>query len=288
MENESAAAPVRRRHRRVSKGRAVFGDILIVLAVLLGVYLYVMMTRRIETVGFPDLYRSVLRRELVVCGVFLLLALDIRFKFFTIIPYAPLQFVGVLLRIAVAAASVVVLLLALRVDITGLVHSRAVQPDRVIVLGMALENGEPTRDLICRVDAAEAYGLEHPDARLYLTGGKTTPGAPSEAEVMRSLLRERGFPALRIRTETKATSTVENFRNVSRMIDPSAPVLVVTSNYHMARALRIAREAGFTAAKGLPARSDPLWYGVNVMWEVNAELSRLTNVATAYFSGLFG
>jgi uncharacterized SAM-binding protein YcdF (DUF218 family) len=70
------------------------------------------------------------------------------------------------------------------------------------------------------------------------------------------------------------------------MVDVSMPVLVVSSNYHMARALRNAREAGFSAAKGLPARSDPLWNGANVMWEVISELDHLSIVSRIYFSGL--
>ncbi len=286
MENENTAAPVQHRHRKVSKSRAVFGDVLIVLTVLFTIYLFVMMKRRIETVAFGAVFERGLSRELILCGIFLLFALDIRFGLFTLIPIAPLKFFGVILRIAVAAVSLFVLVLGVRVIVVGAFHSRAVQPDRVIVLGMALENGEPNKDLLGRVDAALAYGTEHPDATLYVTGGNTAPGFPSEARVMRDLLVERGFPARRIRIESRATSTVENFRNVAKMVDVSMPVLVVSSNYHMARALRNAREAGFSAAKGLPARSDPLWYGANVMWEVISELDHLSIVSRIYFSGL--
>ena len=61
------------------------------------------------------------------------------------------------------------------------------------------------------------------------------------------------------------------------MIDPDEPVLLVSSNYHMGRALKAAKSAGFTHVIRKPAPSAPLYYGSNVMWEVIMELNSLVS-----------
>jgi hypothetical protein len=49
----------------------------------------------------------------------------------------------------------------------------------------------------------------------------------------------------------------------------------ISSNYHMGRAIRMAREAGFADPLRVPAPSEPLYYGANVMWEVIMELNAM-------------
>ena len=60
------------------------------------------------------------------------------------------------------------------------------------------------------------------------------------------------------------------------MIDPAAPVVLISSNYHMDRAVRTARNAGFTKILRMPAPSSFLYFGANVMGEVILELNELT------------
>jgi uncharacterized SAM-binding protein YcdF (DUF218 family) len=60
------------------------------------------------------------------------------------------------------------------------------------------------------------------------------------------------------------------------MIDPSRPVVLISSDYHMDRAVRTAREAGFTRVLRLPAPSAFLSFGANVMWEVIMEVNERT------------
>lgn len=43
--------------------------------------------------------------------------------------------------------------------------------DQAIVLGLALENGKPTDDLLARLNTAQSYLAQYPDAQLILTGG---------------------------------------------------------------------------------------------------------------------
>ena len=73
-------------------------------------------------------------------------------------------------------------------------------------------------------------------------------------------------------------STRENFRNTAQLIDPSRPVVFISSDYHMDRAVSMAKEAGVTQVMRLPAPSDPIRYGANVMWEVILEINEPKSV----------
>ena len=90
---------------------------------------------------------------------------------------------------------------------------------------------------------------------------------------MHDILTGRGVAEEKLHLEDQAHSTKENFKNTARMIDPNEPVVLITSNYHMDRAARTAKSAGFANVLRLPAPSSLLHYGANVMWEVVLELN---------------
>ena len=60
------------------------------------------------------------------------------------------------------------------------------------------------------------------------------------------------------------------------MTDPNEPVVLITSDYHMDRAVQTAAGAGFTRVMRLPAPSSPVHFGANVLWEAILELNELT------------
>lgn len=74
---------------------------------------------------------------------------------------------------------------------------------------------------------------------LALHGGPPT----TEADAMRVFLIDLGVPADAITDEGKALNTIENIRNV-RAIVGKGRVALVTSAYHMPRALQLAARAG--------------------------------------------
>ena len=260
--------------RKADKARRIIGDILIALVVLFTVYLCVIMIHRIQTVVLKDTYRTIFRNELILCGVLLLFSLDLRFLFFTKSRFKAVKIIGWVFR------SIVILLTAAIVFLTGkiLVGSMirtAGEAENAVVLGMALENGEPTKDLVYRLDTAQRYLSEHPDAVLILTGGNPDDSGRTEAAVMKDLLTERGVPEDRMILEDEAATTRDNFLNAAKIIDPAGAVVFISSNYHMDRAVSMAKEAGFESVMRLPAPSDPLRYGANVMWEVILEINEL-------------
>ncbi len=49
------------------------------------------------------------------------------------------------------------------------------------MLGLALENGKPTPDLLARLDTARKYLERYPETRLILTGGNAAEPGRTEA-----------------------------------------------------------------------------------------------------------
>lgn len=260
---------------RSGKPGRIIGDILIALTVMFTVYLCVIMTHRINTVVLKDSYVKIFRYERIVCAFLLLFALDVRFGFFTKTQAVPLKVLGWMLRTLVVLVVCVILFFSGRIIAGGFIRT-AGEAKTALVLGLALENGKPTDDLLSRLDTAQRYLEEHPDAALILTGGNPDAAGKTEAAVMRDILVERGVPEEKLLLEDQAETTKENFRNARRMTDLDAPVVLITSDYHMDRAVRTAKAAGFKDVLRLPAPSSALFFGANVLWEVILELNELT------------
>lgn len=124
----------------------------------------------------------------------------------------------------------------------------------IVVLGGGISPARPPEqplpDLTENADriwhAARLYrrGLA---PRIIVSGGSflARHGGPSttEAEAMRVFLLDLGVPSDAIVDEPGALNTVENIRNVRAMIGDGL-VALVTSAYHMPRALQIAARAG--------------------------------------------
>lgn len=233
------------------------------------------MLHKINTVVLADTYRNIFHYELLLCGILLVCALDFRFGFFTWPRSALLRIPGWILRIAAIAFSLTAVFFFGKV-IAGSMINTADEAENVLVLGMALENGKPTKDLLYRIETAADYWEEHPQTTLILTGGNPDKSGLTEAGVMRDLLTERGIPEESMILEDRAASTRENFINSANYLNPEEPVILISSNYHMDRAIRMAGEAGFTDVQRLPALSDPLYFGANVMWEVILDINELS------------
>ncbi|MBQ2991760.1 MAG: YdcF family protein [Clostridia bacterium] len=127
--------------------------------------------------------------------------------------------------------------------------------DAILLLGLQLdENDQPLEELKVRVKAA---------AQLYATGacpviiacGGTTPGhSVSETDVMACLLMQEGVPDEAIIRENESQDTIGNMRFAAKRMGGAKGrrVYVVTSDYHVRRAVMTARRVGFKA-KGFPA-----------------------------------
>ena len=126
----------------------------------------------------------------------------------------------------------------------------------IILLGAKLENGEATREMADRCACAfQRYRLL-PKARILACGGITDGSGVSEASVMKRLLTGRGVPDEDIIIEDKSRMTAENIVNALKILSESErqSLLLVTSDYHMARAQLTLRRFGAHAI-GCPVRT---------------------------------
>lgn len=262
------------RRNHSSAVRRIIGDILLAAVVFLIADVAFVMPARINAVVLKADYLKVFRYEIILCVILLLFALDIRFHLFSGWKPAILRILGWILRTVIILASAVIIFFCGKVIIGGMINT-AGQADHAIVLGLALENGEPAPDLLARLDTARAYMEKYPEARLILTGGNADGSGRTEADVMHDILTGQGVPEDRLILEDRAKSTKENFRNIAAIVSAEAPVVMISSNYHMDRAVRTASENGFSHVMRLPAPSGLLAYGANMLSEVVLDLNSL-------------
>lgn len=119
--------------------------------------------------------------------------------------------------------------------------------DCLIVLGAKLHpDGSMSRSLEGRCEAAlQAY--KEGVAPLLIACGGQIKGTPcSEAEAMRAYLMRAGIPGEKILLEDRSVNTYENLRNTRKIMDEKGlrTAALVTSDYHVERALWLARGVG--------------------------------------------
>ena len=127
----------------------------------------------------------------------------------------------------------------------------------LVVLGGYIVDGAPCRTVRQRLEVAERLWQESPARRLVLTGGPTTDGTTTEAEAMARWLIERGtVSADALLLEPRARNTEENLEFSQALLAAhglsSRQFCIVTSDYHLYRALWYARNLGIDAV-GAPA-----------------------------------
>ena len=158
--------------------------------------------------------------------------------------------------------------------------------DYVIVLGAKVEEGRISNSLQKRLDKAMEYSRRNPDTILILSGGQGEDEPASEASVMYEYLKSNGIPEKQMIIEDQSASTVENIAyskviidrlegEKSRNMEPSlhkapGPFMVaedkpvqtgiLTSNFHVYRAVQIGKKRGIRELYGISARSDAVLF----------------------------
>lgn len=145
--------------------------------------------------------------------------------------------------------------------VEGMVFSRvgAKAPegaDYMIVLGAQWKSTGPSYMLRQRLDKAVEYLKDNPDTIVIVSGGQGANEPISEAEGMAGYLEAAGIGPERIRKEDKSTSTDENLDFSAKFLDKEKDsVVLVTSNYHVFRSLKLAEKKGYEEVEGLAADS---------------------------------
>ena len=169
-------------------------------------------------------------------------------------------------------------------------------PTGFIILGGAIDpDTSAARHDIALTDAAERLSVvpelarRYPAARIIYTGGNGSLfGGPPEATYAAQLLASFGIPPKRIETEARSRNTLENaiYTKALAAPKPGERWVMITSAFHMPRAMAAFRAAGF-AVEAYPVD----WQtgeGTALLWPFRSFVDGLssTDTVTREFLGL--
>lgn len=130
--------------------------------------------------------------------------------------------------------------------------------DYIIVLGAGVNGERITPLLAARIDKGIELLGQNPDAVLIMSGGKGPGENVAEAEAMAGYAQENGVSTEQIMVEGKSRSTRENLLySRELMVKESPRVIIVTTAYHVFRALLLAKQQGL-ACVGVGLKTK--WY----------------------------
>ena len=131
--------------------------------------------------------------------------------------------------------------------------------DAIVILGAQVKaDGTPSVQLQWRMDTAYELWQEHPC--LIVTCGAQGSDEPApEGEVMRDYLLEKGVPDDQILVDSTSVNTKQNLQNAAELLKGTGTekIAIVTSDYHLPRAMALAEDMGLTATgKGSPTKAE--------------------------------
>lgn len=155
--------------------------------------------------------------------------------------------------------------------------------DYVIVLGARVNPDGVSRSLRQRLDRAAEYIEKNPDTYLVLSGGQGSDEPMSEAQAMAEYLVAKGIAPRQLILEDRSTNTTENVafskdlieqhqewqrEQIRQQLSEMAPgpfiiaeekpvqIGILTSDFHIFRAKKIAQKAGISDIHHVKAPSD--------------------------------
>ena len=141
--------------------------------------------------------------------------------------------------------------------------------DYLIVLGAQVREDGPSAVLRYRLDEAASYMRENRGTVCIVTGGQGAAEPIAEGISRRDYLVGQGIDASRILVEDKALNTIQNILfSMPLMSSTDASCGIVTNNFHVARAMALARKQGLTDIYAIAAPSDLLFLPNNMFREV--------------------
>lgn len=144
--------------------------------------------------------------------------------------------------------------------------------DVMIVLGARVDgDGSPTPMLKRRLDRALGLYEEGYAPAIITCGAQGRDEPMPEADAMKQYLVAQGVPAGQIIAESRSYSTVESLANAKAIMEAEGfdAAMIVSSDYHLWRALTMCRDMGLNATSGAGAlNAETLrWRILNCMQE---------------------
>lgn len=129
----------------------------------------------------------------------------------------------------------------------------------LLVFGRKLDaDGQPEADYVARLQRALELIAQRHVTRIMLLGGASGVRL-SEAAAGLEWLHAHGLPAdVEVMLEQASIDSLENLRHARSLLGaPLPPVALVSSRYHLARCLALARALGFSATV---CAAEPRWH----------------------------
>ena len=129
----------------------------------------------------------------------------------------------------------------------------------IVVLGSGTQDGQPRPALALRLDTAAALAARQPQAVVAVSGGVDFGEDESEGIIMaRYLEAHYGLSINRQVVEEVSTSTELNLALTkpllqARGVDLNEPIAIVSSDFHLWRAVQIAKRQGYAHPLGVAA-----------------------------------
>lgn len=140
--------------------------------------------------------------------------------------------------------------------------------DYLVVLGAQMKTSGPSKALQYRLDAAIDYLADNPDTCVIVSGGQGSDEHISEAQGMYDYLVSKGVPSEQIIKEDQSKNTFQNLTFSAELLNKETDsVGVVSNNFHVFRAVKIAQKAGYRKVSGIAARGEPFLQLNNMMRE---------------------
>lgn len=144
--------------------------------------------------------------------------------------------------------------------VSGMVSKPENKADYIIVLGAQIRGEHITKSLRKRLEAAQEYYEDNQDVMIIVSGGQGEGENITEAAAMKRYLEENGVLPDDIIMEDRSTTTNENLRYSYDIIrgrgDEHADILICSNNFHIFRAVKLAKRIGMENVEGLAAESD--------------------------------
>ena len=109
-----------------------------------------------------------------------------------------------------------------------------------------------------RIELAKEYLEENPETKVIVSGGQGHGEKISEAEAMYRYLIKNGIAKERIQKEEASVNTEENIKNsIKTGALEKKTVIIVSNDFHVHRAVGIAKKLGLTGVQGLGSKTHP-------------------------------
>lgn len=129
-------------------------------------------------------------------------------------------------------------------------NKRMRESEYLIILGAGLRGQRMSLTLTQRMYKSLEYLKKYPNTKVIVSGGIGPGEEITEAEAMKRFLVSNGINEKQIIKEEGSTSTAENFKYTRQKLSEldnrmDIKVSIITTNFHMFRAVFLAKRAGF-------------------------------------------